>query len=300
MGAMVLAFALIVWQRHRIRSEWFIWQLGRTTNPAQRLGLLNKISAELGASEGTLLSAYRGNVEDVRSIAIPHLAALRDGEGLRALGELLHDDSRDIRESAALALVFDQRDAAWKVLCDAVQSEDVNAACAAAGVIGRSSREDAGCVLADAIEKNDSPRVRAQAAESLIVAIADAIQGRGPKVKGWHVRDSKVARGCGVFAVLAMAASDGGTFEGRLANERAIADVLGAARSKGVALAPNAGPSRAVPTRRVGEFVRTQLVETLGLSKAIVGGDEDTLVKALNGTLAGRGKTVTSQQAGGS
>lgn len=283
---MVLLFVVIVWQRHRIRSEWFIHQLGRTTEPARQIALLNKISAELGASEPTLLGVYSCDVEEVRAIAIPHLVKLGDGEGLHALGRLLHDESREVREAAALALVFDERDAAWDVLREAASAADENAACAAVGVIGRSPREDAMCVLVKVLREQESSRVRAQAAESLIVRIQGAALAGGPQLKGWEVRAASLTNDCDALDALAAATTDDGVFDGQLLNEREIASVLGAAQAKGVAVPQAAGG--AIGKRTVGGFVRSELKNTLGVSSDVVEGDPETLAERLRDYLGER------------
>ena len=54
LGLMVVAFAVVVVLRHRIRAQWFISRLDHVESHVDRLNLLNQISAEMAASDGTL------------------------------------------------------------------------------------------------------------------------------------------------------------------------------------------------------------------------------------------------------
>ncbi len=266
LGLMVVAFAVVVVQRHRIRVQWFISRLDHVESHVDRLNLVHQISAEMAASDGTLEYVARHPSAELRILAVPHAASIQSREGLKMLATLMADESRDVREAAALALVFDEREMAWRILREAAVRKNPYAAGAAAGVLGRSPRKEAACVLAETLREHDIPVVRAQAAESLVMLIVGARSSEIPDMSEWMVRRSTLPDDCEVFLALANATGDDVAFNERLVHEREIANALRAAQANGIAMVDMPETDSPPGTRTIGLLVRTMIHDELGCS----------------------------------
>ncbi|MCB9853922.1 MAG: HEAT repeat domain-containing protein [Phycisphaerales bacterium] len=279
---MLAAFVVVVVQRHQIRLWWYVRQLD-SSQPAQALALYDHIAAELAASERTLLSATRHSRADVRLIAAGLVGRLDNGQAMSALDALLRDDDEDVREVAAMMLAFDKRPDAWERLKDASRSKDAPIAAAAVSVINRTLYDDGPCVLASALRMHASPQVRAQAAESLIMMLVGSAPPNDPDLSAIRAHELSILRGCGVYRALAGALSDEGAFDGKLAYERELAEVVGQAVRQGIPVDDEPLDSTSSGRRTVGGFIRSSLDARFGLPASVYAGDPEAIAEALRG-----------------
>lgn len=249
---LLILFTLILLQRNRIRSYWWSYQLTRTEDVVDRTYFLASLAAVGEDAAGPIARLSRNQYSDVRLLSIELLQSLPHQGGLEHLARLLGDVDADVRESAALALAFMATDAATKVLRDAVASENANRAAAAALALGRIEPSLAWRSLCQAAKNHPSPRVRAQAIESLA---GHLIASRNQNTAEIETR---------VFQALVQALADRATFAGRLGIERSIDNARNFARQAGNPLSTRLSPSTSPAVRCVADIAARCLSSLTG------------------------------------
>jgi hypothetical protein len=240
-------FAATIWQRNVIRAHWWVWNLQRTSVPAEQGYYLSCLSSIGNDAVGAVNRMAFSPDAQTRLLAIFPLQRLTDPTHLSILGHLLSDDDADVREAAGLAIAFSSDQLAPTILCSATQDKDARIAANAAAACGRSEHA-ASCLYYASI--HPQPLVRAQAVESLSELIAS--DGEGLE---WTIKVK------GPLETLIHALADHGSFDGPLALERESERAGGFLQTKGL----NASqPSR--QHRTVAEVAASSLSGLTGTS----------------------------------
>lgn len=213
---LLLPCLIVIHQRNRIRAYWWASCLVRTDDLGARGYYLASLAAVGDKAAGAIKRLSRHEDPTVRALAIFPIKSLSQEVALRALRRLLNDSDMDVRESAAVALVFMSSTGAWSVLRETAVSQERGAA-AAVGALGRSQAPSDLEALCQALSRHRSPAVRAQAAESLAARLLEEELPAEPEdlVASPH--------GCDPFLTLVRSLGDDATFWGSLSLEREIA-----------------------------------------------------------------------------
>ena len=215
---LVALFTVVVLQRNHIRAHWWAYRLTLTEDLDLRGYYLASLSAVGESGAGATRRLARHEDPDVRLLAIFALNALPEGERISELRRLLHDSDLDVREAAALALVFVGSAESTAILCETAVAKAADSATAAVAALGRSNDPRAKQTLCSVLRDHPRADVRAQAAESL-GGWLDMIRDDSDHSE---IRDE--ALGCEGIAALVDALSDEAIFSGPLLLERQIAD----------------------------------------------------------------------------
>lgn len=244
--ALVLLFCclVIIHQRNRIRAYWWSSCLVRTDDLGARGYYLASLAAVGDKAAGAIERLSRNEDPEVRALAIYPLKSLPAEAAMETLHRLLNDSDRDVRESAAVALVFMSSAGARAVLRETAASEEPGAA-EAVSALGRSQDAADLEALCQALARHPSPAVRAQAAESLAARLMEET------VRGESEAPAVAPHGCDAFLALVQSLADDATFSGLLSLEREIAAAAGFAQRQGrSAFAADRAPGPAPPPRR--------------------------------------------------
>lgn len=238
------------------------------------------------------MSATRNESPEVRILSAALVAQLDEDRAIPTLERLMQDDDRDVRDTAALMLAFDKRESAWECLRRSTESADEKTAATAVGVINRSTRDKVPCVLVRALQEHESGLVRAQAAEGLIVMLASL--SPSAKVNGEEAQASRQGGidncgQCGAYRALAAALSDKGTFQGRLAYERELEEVMSQATQQGIPVSGSAPSVSTGDRRSIGEFTRRTLADSLRMPIEKLSADVDDVAQSIREVVEGRG-----------
>ncbi len=261
---MVALFVVAVLQRDRLRSQWWAWQLARTTDPRQQAYYLALLAAVGDSADGAVERLADHEDPAVRSLAVVALAAMPEGRGVDRLAALLADPDGEVSSSAAVCLAFMADESPVGVrgldlLIQATGLPDTGPALAAAAALSRVSLPAALEALGQAAAHHPSPWVRAQAVESLATQAATSVR---PNVGAATspVVFPQVGSGDIIDALVA-SLLDEGRFAGELAFEREIARAAGFA---GSGLASQPGGAAAAAERRVAEIAAAGLSAITG------------------------------------
>lgn len=248
-------FALILFQRNRIRAHWWAYRImheGDLTD--EQLAFYASSLAAVGEdAAGAVGRLARADQPNVRSLAVAVLAQLPVDRSLGELERLVRDPDRDVRESSALTLAFLKDPRAEESLVAIARSEDPRAAAAAVSGLGRVATPSAQSALAWVLLKHPRPEVRAQAAESLSENITAVGMSHATHLKD-DVSDPVLA--------LVRALGDEASFEGELSTERRIAAVAGYVAS--TTTTPVEFDSPGVTGRRVADIAALALRDLSG------------------------------------
>lgn len=214
---LLVLFGFVLHQRNRIRAHWWAYRLARTEDPEDRAYYVGSLRAVGEKGAGAVAGLARDPDADIRLFSIALLKSLGSSSGTDGLKRLLGDPDTDVREAAALALAFTGSQAATAALCEAAAFDDDDRAAAAAIGLGRLDSPRAWSSLCRSLADHPSPRVRAQAAESLV---GHLLAARHPRADSSTTTD---AMETAAILALVRALADRSTFAGELAIERSIA-----------------------------------------------------------------------------
>ncbi len=251
-------FTLTILQRNPIRSYWWAYRLTRTEDGVERAYFLASLSAVGEDATGPIAGLSRNEYSDIRLLSIGLLQSLPHQGGFERLAQLLGDEDADVRESAALAIAFMATDTAAEALCEAVDSENVNRAAAAALALGRIDAPRARRSLCKAIVDHPSPRVRAQATESLAGHLLT------PQNRNATAQTETAEFEPHIFRALVQALADQATFAGRLGIERSIDSARTFARQAGNPLSTRPSTSTSPRVRCVADIAARYLSSLTG------------------------------------
>lgn len=235
---MLALFALVVFQRDRIRAHYWAIRLSRSDDLAQRAYYLNGLMALGERAAGAIEVLAEHESPDVRLLALAALKAMPETAANKIAGGLITDPDREVREAAALTLVFCDSSRGLDLLREWARMESEAPAAAAVAALARSPSLHAAESLCGALSGHSSPRVRAQAAESL----AEWLGG----LDGELDSIASLAAQHDPFRALVEALGDEATFVGLLALERDIAAAEEFVRGRGYAVGGEL-PSRTQP-----------------------------------------------------
>lgn len=249
LAILVALFSLVVVERRQIRARWWAWRLSYTDDADARGYYLACLAATGAPAAGAVNSLAGDERADVRAMAVFALQRLPGGEGIQTLARLLRDQDVSVREAAASALIFMERDEATTALFDTLSQPEEPPAAAAAAALGRSGDAPACEGLQRAAREHSSPLVRAQCLESLAGRLRDSISTR-------DATSRPAIDACDPLASLVAALADRASFAGPLALERQVA-----AASARVGASP---PNLAGANRCIASFAASLLRELTG------------------------------------
>jgi hypothetical protein len=213
-AALVVLFALSIACRNRIRSEWWAWRLTRSQVPSEHAYYMNALVAVGQDALPVTQRLARNERAELRTYAVAVLGRFRHPTAYETLQNLVFDADRDVREAAALTLVFfSPAEVAADLLQAPADTPDAGSASAAFLGLGRLATPPAIKLLCEGVRDHPAPAARAQAVESL----AEALMPSTPDgIEPAPLPDSP----CDPVAALVAALGDSATFTGTLSGER--------------------------------------------------------------------------------
>lgn len=272
---MVLAFLAVIWQRDRIRAQWWLYRLPRVESLEEQAYYVACLASIRDAGAGAIGALAANNDEEVAALAIPASQGLSVGARLSVLRQLLRHGDLDVRLGAATAISFIDDPRAVSELIAASKSGNAEFASAALAGLSRVQGAAAVAAVSEALRSHENPMVRAQAAESLGQHVR-ALIGTARSASG---AASQPIEQCKMVATLAAALADTGTFAGQLALEREVEAVSAAVTAREGMRVTTSNVAQTPPTdksRVVGEVAAMMLSELTGHIIAVDGGHQST------------------------
>ncbi|GMU34512.1 MAG: HEAT repeat domain-containing protein [Planctomycetia bacterium] len=239
LAAMVVAFLVVVLQRNSIRARYWAYQLKQTDDFAEQAYYIACLASIGDAATESVESLVWDSRNEVRMLAIPASQGLtpRIRHEL-VLYALILDDDEELQASAATAIALSHWKPGEQFLIAISQSPSESTACAAAGGLSRIDSAAAVDALCSIIQTHKSPKVRAQAVESLAGHLQPSLVNR----------DAMTGK-LDPISVMVQALGDSGEFTGKLAAEREIETVSSAVTArKGLRVATSAPSASAART----------------------------------------------------
>lgn len=238
LAAMVVAFLIVVVQRNRIRARYWAHQLKQTDDLAEQAYYIACLTSVGDAAAESVKSLVWDSRREIRLLAIPASQGLTPRIRHKfVLNILLIAEDEELQASAATAIALSHWRPGEQFMIAVSQSPTESTACAAAGGLSRIDSAAAADALCTIIQTHKSPKVRAQAVESLAAHLQPSLDNRGA-----------ITGELDPITVLVQALGDSGEFTGQLAAEREIEAVSSAVTSRKGLRVATSGPS--APTAR--------------------------------------------------
>ena len=257
---MSFLFAMVVVQRHRILSQWWVHQLRKTTDAGSQAYYVACLAAMGDDAASAIAKLGQEPQSEIRALIIPASQGLSGRRRFELLRLRLSDRDYEIRLSTATALAFLELDFTHDFLVAQMNSPAPEVVTAAAAGLARLTTQDAMNALCDAASSHLSSWVRAQAIESLgQQLVSNATVAATSRPAGDETF-------CDPLTVLVKALVDQDRFSRRLALETEIAHVSRAlAASRGI-LAETPSSQTSDQRRTVAEIAAITLSTLTGQS----------------------------------
>lgn len=258
-AVMVAAFAMVVWQRNRIRAEWWARKLAEAQSLDEKAYYMTSLLAVGESAHGAIARLARHESAEVRSLAVVLLARTTIDLQRSELPRLMDDADQEVRELAASTLVLTGDEQCCREVMRALQGRSFSRTRAAAAALSRAPPRDVVGALSDAARQHEDPATRAQAIESLALLLQAEAGGRSPRTASSPVTFAELGIGSLVDGLL-----DQGLFEGRLAAERAADAATRFVESKRPEFVAVGAETRPAKPRRVCEVAQAWVRELTG------------------------------------
>jgi hypothetical protein len=255
LAAMVVAFLVVVFQRNSIRARYWAYQLKQTDDLADQAYYIACLTSVGDAAAESVESLVWDSRKEIRMLAIPASQGLtpRIRHEL-VLNMLLIAEDDELQASAATAIALSHWEPGEQFLIAVSQSPTESTACAAAGGLSRIDSAAAADALCTIVQTNKSPKVRAQAVESLAAHLQPSLDNGGA-----------ITGKPDAITVMVQALSDSGEFSGQLAAEREIDTVSTVVTARKGLRVATSGPS-ASAARTVASIAAGVLTDLTGES----------------------------------
>jgi len=253
LAAMVVAFLIVVVQRDNIRARYWAHQLKQTDDLAEQAYYIACLTSVGDSAAESVESLVWDSRKEIRMLAIPASKGLTPRIRHEfVLNMLLIAEDDELQASAATAIALSHWEPGEQFLIAVSQSPEESTACAAAGGLSRIDSAAAADALCSIIQTNKSPKVRAQAVESLAAHLQPSLDNPGAITGKFDP-----------ITVMVQALRDSGEFTGKLAAEREIDTVSTAVTARKGLRVATSGPCAAA-ARTVASVAACVLTDLTG------------------------------------